>query len=118
MITTKADRAAKAAIQKMARSAMEGRNRLLSGAVRLEALFVYAIPVSWPKYKQQMALEGRVWKTSRPDGDNMIKLIMDALNGIVWTDDAQVVRWSGAKRYGGPERTVVRISELEDHFAD
>lgn len=29
--------------------------------------------------------------TYRPDADNEAKLVMDALNGLVWTDDAQVV---------------------------
>lgn len=29
--------------------------------------------------------------TYRPDADNEAKLVMDALNGLVWADDAQVV---------------------------
>ena len=29
--------------------------------------------------------------TYRPDADNESKLVMDALNGLVWVDDAQVV---------------------------
>lgn len=29
--------------------------------------------------------------TYKPDGDNEGKLVMDALNGLVWADDAQVV---------------------------
>lgn len=29
--------------------------------------------------------------TYKPDGDNDGKLVMDALNGLVWADDAQVV---------------------------
>lgn len=29
--------------------------------------------------------------TYRPDADNESKLVMDALNGLVWADDAQVI---------------------------
>ena len=29
--------------------------------------------------------------TFKPDADNEAKLVMDALNGLVWADDAQVV---------------------------
>lgn len=29
--------------------------------------------------------------TARPDADNVLKLVADALNGVLWRDDAQVV---------------------------
>ena len=32
-----------------------------------------------------------VWPISRPDVDNYAKLVLDALNGILWRDDSQVV---------------------------
>lgn len=85
----------------------------MTGAVRLELLFVYAIPPSWPAWKKAAAKEGKVWKTSRPDVDNLVKLVMDALNDIAWRDDCQIVRLSPGKRYGSPERTEVRITELD-----
>lgn len=33
----------------------------------------------------------REWKTTRPDLDNLIKGVKDALSGVLWTDDSQVV---------------------------
>lgn len=33
----------------------------------------------------------------RVDGDNCQKLVWDALTGIVWDDDSQIVEWSGHK---------------------
>lgn len=37
---------------------------------------------------------------SKPDLDNLVKLILDALNGIAWTDDARIVQLSSLKMYG------------------
>ena len=50
--------------------------------------------------------------TYMPDADNVTKLVMDALNGVAWVDDAQVDELVVSKRYryrGAPERTTVRI---------
>jgi len=52
-------------------------------------------------------------KTSRPDWDNIGKVVCDALNGIAWRDDAQVVSGRVKKKYADPEglcglRIVIR----------
>lgn len=41
----------------------------------------------------------RTWHTVKPDLDNMIKAICDALNGVVWIDDSQVYAVDAAKLY-------------------
>lgn len=46
----------------------------------------------------------------RPDLDNYIKAILDALNGIAFKDDGQIVDLSATKRYGEP-RIEVSINE-------
>ena len=85
----------------------------MAGPLRLEVLAVYAIPHSWPLAKQEAARLGKVWKTTVPDHDNLIKQISDALNGHAYADDAQIVQTSFGKRYGHPERTEVRITGVE-----
>jgi Holliday junction resolvase RusA-like endonuclease len=89
----------------------------LTGPLRLEVLCVYGVPPSWPNWKRAAALAGAVWKTSAPDHDNLTKQVGDALNGVAYVDDAQIVRSSVAKRYGQPERTEVRLSRV-DGLAD
>jgi Holliday junction resolvase RusA-like endonuclease len=49
----------------------------------------------------------------RRDVDNMLKAILDALNGLAWADDNQVTEIYGKKLRRSPERkTVVRIYRL------
>lgn len=51
--------------------------------------------------------------TYKPDADNEAKLVMDALNGLVWADDAQVVDLHVVKHPrapGPPERMDITIA--------
>jgi Holliday junction resolvase RusA-like endonuclease len=69
------------------------------------------IPVSWPRQKRQAALEGRVLPTSKPDWDNHGK-ITDALSGVVWLDDAQVVDARVIKRYAVHPALRIEVREF------
>lgn len=66
-----------------------GKRELLTGAV---AVVITAYLVR-PKSSK------RADPTIKPDIDNIAKQILDALNGIAWKDDAQVVRLTVQKRY-------------------
>ena len=47
----------------------------------------------------------------KPDIDNVVKLVMDALNGVAYDDDKQVVRQYAEKRYtDGEPYIAVRVS--------
>lgn len=50
----------------------------------------------------------------RRDLDNMVKLVLDALNGVAWADDVQVSEIRAAKVQGQPKsgRTEVNIWRL------
>lgn len=49
------------------------------------------------------------WHVSRPDLDNIIKAVLDALNGIVFDDDAAVCELVASKKYDNEERVEVQI---------
>jgi len=56
------------------------------------------------------------WKVTRPDAENVSKAILDALNGLAWADDSQVVMLGVKKLHaaqGEPARTVVTIRKVE-----
>lgn len=80
------------------------------GPVEVDVVSVFVPPVSWPKWRQQAALDGRVWHVSKPDVDNLLKLVADGLNGVAWIDDSQVFRVGGSKEYGATPRTVVTLT--------
>ncbi len=67
-------------------------------AVRTD--FYYAPLRSWSKRKLA-ALEtaGYFWKTTKPDVDNLKKLVLDAMNGVVYTDDALIAKSAETKRF-------------------
>jgi Holliday junction resolvase RusA-like endonuclease len=81
-----------------AQAAMKG-SALFEGAVGLDLRIACQIPASWSQKKQRAAAAGRVLPTTKPDADNIIKAICDALNGVVWKDDVQVVDLAVTKRY-------------------
>ncbi|MBR0647539.1 RusA family crossover junction endodeoxyribonuclease [Plastoroseomonas hellenica] len=80
--------------------------------VAVEIAILVAIPASWPKRKRAHALSGALWPTGRPDLDNCIKLIANALNGILWRDDHQIVRLVASKRYAEHAETRLTVAEV------
>ena len=87
---------------------------LLEGPLRLNVLAVVSIPASWSKKKQVAALAGEIRPTGKPDLDNIAKLYADALNGILWKDDSQIVRMRLEKRYGAYPETVLTVGGVDE----
>lgn len=84
------------------------------GPVMLGITAIFPIPPSWPEPVKQAAAEGRVMHIQDPDLDQLLKLVKDALTGIVYIDDNQVARYPPmCKRYGSPARTEVRIEVID-----
>jgi len=76
--------------------------------VRVEAHF--PIPKSWSKTKQAGARLGAYRPTTKPDWENIAKML-DAFNEIVWRDDSQVVEGVIAKFYSDRPRLRVEVSQ-------
>lgn len=64
--------------------------------------------------------DGMVPCDKRPDADNLIKAVLDALNGLAYHDDGQVscIRvWKVYHEKGGAQRTEIRIYPTVDGVA-
>ena len=57
------------------------------------------------------ALSGHIEPSKKPDVDNVLKSIMDGLEGIVYKRDAQVTRVRIDKKYGAREEVRVLVEE-------
>lgn len=77
------------------------------GAIYVEIAATHQIPQSWSRKKRQAALAGTLPCLSKPDLDNLEKVICDALNGIAYVDDKQIVEVHKCKAYG--ERPGVAV---------
>lgn len=71
-------------------------------------LFACTIPLSvtvelyFPRtetLKARKLPQGLMWKVTKPDLDNLIKSLFDALNEVVWEDDRQIVETTIRKMY-------------------
>ncbi len=67
-------------------------------SVHVKAIF--PIPQSWSKAKKQEAIDDLLRPDKKPDIDNILKVVLDALNGVAYEDDKQVVCISCQKIYG------------------
>ena len=59
----------------------------------------FPVPKSYSLKKCEMAENGLIYPTKKSDADNIAKIICDALNGIAYHDDKQVVELLVSKRY-------------------
>jgi Holliday junction resolvase RusA-like endonuclease len=84
----------------------------LTGPLVISVTATIEVPASWSQAKRQRALMGLSYPTGKPDLDNYCKLVGDALNGIVWADDAQIVQANIRKQYGSEPSTVLTVKAL------
>lgn len=73
----------------------------------------FQIPKSVSKKRHEEMRRGSIRPMKRPDLDNIAKSICDALNGLVYSDDKQVIRLVIEKFYSDYPRAEVRISEVK-----
>ena len=73
----------------------------------------YPIPVSASKKRQILMRTGQIKPTTKPDTDNIAKICLDALNGIAYHDDAQIVGLQVNKLYSDEPRVTVWLAVVE-----
>jgi Holliday junction resolvase RusA-like endonuclease len=67
---------------------------------------LYALVVGvWPRIQRMPDRKhtGRQWRPSRPDWDNVAKLVLDALSGVAYRDDAQIVHGQAMTVYAAAD---------------
>ena len=95
-------------IQTYAKKAM-GSTSPLIGAVAAYLHIGIPIPPSYSKTRQKACIEGLERPTKKPDIDNIVKAVLDGMNGIVYLDDKQVVDLHLTKVYSETEGIDILI---------
>ena len=86
----------------------------LDGAIRIDIKAYYPIAKSHTKKNKAAMESGEIKATIKPDVDNVAKAVLDALNGLAFDDDKQVVRFEVSKRYDHEARVEVEVKENEE----
>ena len=87
----------------------------ITGPERLTVIATFVPPASWSSKKRAVFL-GKP-HVQRPDLDNCVKAISDALNRIAWADDGQVAEVMARKAWGEVEQTIVQVRALDEQGA-
>lgn len=85
----------------------------LTGQLKMAVKAYFAIPKSTSKKKRKQMVEEEIRPTKKPDCDNVLKIICDALNTIAYDDDKQIVEANISKFYSEQPRIEVKIYGIE-----
>jgi Holliday junction resolvase RusA-like endonuclease len=80
--------------------------------VRLSMVFRFAMPASWSRAKRER-MRGRL-HAQKPDIDNLLKAVMDAMNGC-WGDDCQVATFGQLSKVWADSGSIwIAVEEIRD----
>ncbi len=98
----------------VARQAVAGAP-VLEGPLDLDVVFVVARPkghYGTGRNLRQIRASAPALPTVKPDVTKLLRAVEDALTGVIYRDDAQIVKQHAEKHYGWPERAEVTIRPL------
>jgi len=100
-------------IKEAATQAM-GSNEILETPVNLYLYIRAPIPKSLPKKRLEACLNGSEKPIKKPDASNVLKSVEDAMNGVVYKDDSQIVNIHVTKVYSSVSGIDVCVKECLD----
>ena len=83
----------------------------LEGRVSVEIVANFKVPKSTKKQDKILMLENKINPIKKPDIDNIVKIILDAMNEIAFKDDTQITKLNVEKKYSETESVFVKIEE-------
>ena len=66
------------------------------------------------KYSGELKPNAPRWHIKRPDIDNLVKFVADALNKVFWRDDSIIAVMEVSKEYSEKPRTEILIEEIKE----
>ena len=84
----------------------------LIGPLSVSLTFYRPVQKSISQSERERRLSNNSKPVVKPDTDNYIKSTLDALNGVLWHDDAQIVKIMGEKRYSDHPKITVSVKPV------
>lgn len=81
--------------------------------IRVKVIAYYQIPKSATKSAIATMRAGVTYPARKPDIDNVLKIVLDALNGVAYKDDSRVIGVEAEKAYSTTPRIVIELKGSE-----
>lgn len=83
----------------------------IESRVKVTIIAYFGIPKSTSKKKAAEMIAGNISPTKKPDADNIIKIVLDAMNNFAFKDDTQVTKLEIEKKYDSTPRIYIKVEE-------
>ena len=87
------------------------RFKPFEGRVSVEITANFEVPKSTKKSDKALMLENKINPLKKPDIDNIVKIILDAMNECAFKDDTQITKLAVEKKYAQEKSIYVKIEE-------
>lgn len=81
------------------------------GRVKVQIGAYFGVPKTTKKTEKELMLQNKINPTKKPDIDNIVKIVLDAMNGVAFKDDIQITKLDVEKVYSEEEFIQVKIEE-------
>jgi len=88
------------------------KQKITDKPVCVKLRFNYIFPRKLSAHDRLLADLDMLYKVTRPDIDNLAKLVCDAMNGLIYYDDNQIVKLVAEKVYSQREGIELKVLEL------
>ena len=87
------------------------RYKAIEGRAKVTIIAYFEIPKSTSKAMKEQMLQNKISPTKKPDIDNVVKIVLDAMNKFAFKDDTQITKIEVEKIYSDVEKLYVKIEE-------
>lgn len=87
------------------------RYKTIENRVKITIIAYFQIPKSTSQSLRKEMLENKISPVKKPDIDNIIKIILDAMNKFAFKDDTQITKIEVEKKYAEEENVYIKIEE-------
>ena len=89
------------------------RYKTIEGRAKVSIKAFFEIPKSTTKVQKAGMIENKISPVKKPDIDNIVKIVLDAMNKFAFKDDTQIVKLEVEKIYtSDEEKLVIQIEEF------